>query len=110
MEVNESTTTLLEADLVDENDALVSNVVISSALMTITSAETGVTINSQSAINVLSFLDTNGHLAVTLVPATTAMLDRTNVVEWRVARFTFIWSGTKGAVLSIRFGVRRVDP
>lgn len=110
MEINESTSALLAADLVDENGDAVSSAIISSALMTITSAETGAVINSQTAINVLSFLDTSGNLAVSLVPATTAMLDRTNVVEWRVARFVFVWSTTKGAVLNIRFGVRRVDP
>lgn len=109
LQVNQNTSALLEADLVDESELPVDGDALDSATLTLTSAEDDSVINSRNAVDILSFIDADGHLAFALTPDDTVLLDDRKPSEWRNATIVILWNGgDKGLTHVVRFSVKRV--
>lgn len=109
LEINEATSGVLEADLVDEDEAAVPGSNLDSARMWITDAADDTVVNSRSNVDITSYIDESGHLAFPLTPSDTALsASRTKPEEWRNVRIVLVWDTTKGLTTRLMFKVKRV--
>ena len=109
--IAEQTTALITATLTDELDAAIPKSGLDTVRFTLYDAVTGTVINSRSAVDVMSSVDSAGVITMTLGTADTALGSQQNSRERRVAYFqwTYGQSGEKVGRHEVRFTVQNMD-
>jgi hypothetical protein len=97
--INEKTTGIYTANLVDENNAAIPGASLTSLTLTLYSLHTGVVVNSRDNQNVLNqnnvTVDSNGLLTFSIQEADTTILNTELATETHRALFRFGWGSNK---------------
>lgn len=112
--LNERTTALYTATLIDETGAPLPASLLQAATLTFYVPDGPQTIiNSRSGQDVLNangvVIDEDGLVTWTLAPADTAILDATLETEQHIALFHFAWGGNKEAYHEVVFVIRNLS-
>lgn len=105
----ERTKTEISATLKDEKGADVTNARLTTATMRLYDKESGTVINSHTATDVKSDVDSNGLLTRALLAADMVLIDTTKDEEVHIALISFTWDADGEAHQEVEFTVKNMD-